>query len=241
MITAVPHHIFTDLAKAWLSPSTRYSPKPQNYNLLSSIINDRLPEPTPNSQFNWIVSFSRLNFNSSWIFNPHSKPLQTQSILTLMSLKSILDSITRLTTIVTVTVPICLALQDTHLHEAMALTCPCPVGLVLKALEVAHTSFHCSLTLEPLQWLHQVFWSPRVLFLHRSSSHTYQLLRMNWRHWAKYSLNLSSHPLLHDPSLNHHPYSLLTLDWLQPLIGPSTTLLALTWPQWSYQGAFLSI
>ena len=84
-------HIFTDLVKAQLSPPTRYSPKPQDYNLLSSLLDDRLQEPTPNSQSNRIISLLWLNFNSSWIFNLHSKPLQTQLISTLKSLKSILD------------------------------------------------------------------------------------------------------------------------------------------------------
>ena len=90
-------------------------------------------------------------------------------------------------------------------------------SLIPKALEVAPTNFHHSLTLEPLQWLHQAFWSPRALFSHRSSSHIYQSSRMNRRLQAEYSLNLSSHPRLHDPLLNNHPYSLSTLNWLQPL------------------------
>ena len=64
-------HIFTDLVKARLSPPTRYSLKPQDYNLLSSLLDDRLQEPTPNSQSNRIVSLLRLNFDSSRIFNPH--------------------------------------------------------------------------------------------------------------------------------------------------------------------------
>ena len=88
-------HIFTDLVKAQLSPPTRYSLKLQDYNLLSPLLNDRLQEPTPNSQFNRIFSLLWLNFDSSRIFNPHLKPLQTRSISTLMSLKSILDNLAR--------------------------------------------------------------------------------------------------------------------------------------------------
>ena len=85
-------HIFTDLVKAQLSPPTRYSPKRQDYNLSSSSLDDRLQEPTLNLQLNQIVTLFWLNFNSSQTFIPHLKPLRTQSILTSMSLKSILDS-----------------------------------------------------------------------------------------------------------------------------------------------------
>ena len=38
-------HIFTDLVKAQLSSLTRYSPKPQDYNLLSPLLDDRFQEP----------------------------------------------------------------------------------------------------------------------------------------------------------------------------------------------------
>ena len=45
-------HIFTDLVEARLSPPTTYSPKLQDYNLLSPLLDDRLQDPTLNSQFN---------------------------------------------------------------------------------------------------------------------------------------------------------------------------------------------
>ena len=66
----------------------------------------------------------------------------------------------------------------------------------------------------------------RVLSSLKSNSHIYQSLTMNWRHRAKCSLNLSSHPLLRDPSLNPHLDSLSTPNWLQllnPLVSQPVT------------------
>ena len=69
-------------------------------------------------------------------------------------IKPILDSITRLTTIVAVTVPLCLALPDTQPYEAVALTYPCPVRLVLKVWEVALINFPHDLIPELRRWPH---------------------------------------------------------------------------------------
>ena len=56
-----------------------------------SLLDNRLQEPTPNLQSKQIVSLLQLNFDSSRIFNQHSKPFRTQSISTSKILKPILD------------------------------------------------------------------------------------------------------------------------------------------------------
>ena len=99
----------------------------------------------------------------------------------------------------------------------MALTCPHPIEPILKVLEVAPINFPHDLIPEPLRWLHRMSWSHRVSSLHKSNAHIYRSSTMNQRHQAEYSLNLSSRPLLHNPSLNPHLDSLSTPDWLQPL------------------------
>ena len=153
--------------------------------------------------------------------------------------------ITRLTTIAAVTVPLCLAPQDTHPHEAVVLTCPRPIEPILKVLEVAPINFPHDLTPKLLRWLHRMSRSHRVSSSHKSNSCIYQSSTMNWRHRAEYSLNLSSCPLLHDPSLNPHLDGLSTPNWLQllnhsprpcmalavPLRRPSTNT-TFTHPQW---------
>ena len=88
---------------------------------------------------------------------------------------------------------------------------------ILKVLEVAPINFLHDLVPEPLRWLHRMSWSRRVSSSHKSNSCIYQSSTMNQRHRAEYSLNLSSHPLPQDPSLNHHLDSLSTLNWLQLL------------------------
>ena len=69
--------------------------------------------------------------------------------------------------------------------------------------------------------------SCRVLSLHKSNSHIYQLSMMNQRHRAEYS---PSRPLPHDPSLNPHLDSLSTPDWLQPLNHSPRPCVALVVP-----------